>query len=140
MATRIGINGFGRIGRSVLRIARERPGLEVVAVNDLYDNEQLAYLLTYDTVMGRFPGKVTVDADNLYIDGDEKVLMTAEPDPGKIPWGDMGVDVVIEATGVFRTRAPWRSTCRPARRRCCSRSRPRKRSTRWSSSASTTTS
>jgi glyceraldehyde 3-phosphate dehydrogenase len=105
MSIRIGINGFGRIGRSVLRIARERDGVDVVAVNDLFDNEQLAYLLTYDTVMGRLPGEVRVDADNLFIDDDEPIRMTAEPDPAKIPWGELGVDVVIESTGVFRQRA-----------------------------------
>jgi len=104
MSIRIGINGFGRIGRSVLRIAREREDIEVAAVNDLFDNEQLAYLLTYDTVMGRLPGTVRVDADNLFIDDDAPIRMTAQPDPAEIPWGELGVDVVIEATGVFRTR------------------------------------
>lgn len=105
MSIRIGINGFGRIGRSVLRIVRERAGVEVVAVNDLFDNEQLAYLLTYDTVMGRLPGVVRVDADNLFIDDDAPIRMIAQRDPAEIPWGELGVDVVIEATGIFRQRA-----------------------------------
>ena len=103
MSVRVGINGFGRIGRSVFRIMAERDDLEVVAINDLFDNDQLAYLLEYDTVMGRFKHKVSSDADNLYVD-DDTVAMTAERDPAKIPWGDMGVQVVIESTGVFRHR------------------------------------
>jgi len=104
MATRVGINGFGRIGRSVFRIMAERGDVEVVAVNDLFDNAQLAYLLKYDTVMGVLDREVTSDDDHLYVGGEE-VAMTAERDPASIPWGDMGVDVVIEATGVFRERA-----------------------------------
>ncbi|RMG48275.1 MAG: type I glyceraldehyde-3-phosphate dehydrogenase [Acidobacteria bacterium] len=105
MSVRIGINGFGRIGRSVFRILSSREDLQVVAVNDLYDNEQLAYLLQYDTVMGRFWKSVTVDENSMYVDG-RKVAMTAVRDPAEIPWGDLGVDVVIESTGVFRTREP----------------------------------
>jgi glyceraldehyde 3-phosphate dehydrogenase len=103
MSVRVGINGFGRIGRSVFRILAERDDLEVVAINDLFDNDQLAYLLEYDTVMGRFKHKVSSDSDNLYVD-DDTVAMTAERDPAKIPWGEMGVQVVIESTGVFRHR------------------------------------
>ena len=101
--TRIGINGFGRIGRAVLRVALPRPGLEVAAINDLYDNAQLAYLLKYDTVMGIFPGQVAGGADSLTVDG-RSIAMTKEKDPARIPWGRLGVDVVVEATGVFRTR------------------------------------
>ncbi|HYG64799.1 MAG TPA: type I glyceraldehyde-3-phosphate dehydrogenase [Thermoanaerobaculia bacterium] len=99
MATKVGINGFGRIGRSVFRILSDRSDVEVVAINDLYENEQLAYLLKYDTLMREFPKEVTTDADHLYVDG-RKIVMTAERDPTKIPWGDLGVDVVIESTGV----------------------------------------
>ncbi|MEM7052222.1 MAG: type I glyceraldehyde-3-phosphate dehydrogenase [Acidobacteriota bacterium] len=105
MTVRVGINGFGRIGRSVFRILSERDDLEVVAINDLYDNEQLAYLLKYDTVMGQFTKPVTVDEESMTA-GDDRVAMTSIPDPEKIPWGDLGVDVVVESTGVFRTRAP----------------------------------
>jgi glyceraldehyde 3-phosphate dehydrogenase len=101
---RIGINGFGRIGRSVFRILSERPEMQVVAVNDLYDNHQLAYLLRYDTVMGVFPREVRADDEYLHVDGD-KVLMTAERDPARLPWGELGVDVVVESSGVFRHRA-----------------------------------
>ena len=108
MAVRVGINGFGRIGRSVFRILDGRDDVEVVAINDLFDNDQLAYLLSYDTVMGRFGKKVTTDDDYLYVHGEdgssERVRMTAERDPADIPWGEMGVDYVVESTGVFRTR------------------------------------
>ena len=103
MAIKVGINGFGRIGRSVFRILSSRPDIEVVAINDLFENEQLAYLLKYDTVMGRFPGEVRVEGDVMWVNG-EAVRMTAERDPGNLPWGELGVDVVIESTGVFRTR------------------------------------
>jgi glyceraldehyde 3-phosphate dehydrogenase len=103
MATRVGINGFGRIGRSVFRILSDREDVEVVAINDLYENEQLAYLLKYDTLMREFPKEVTSDADAMYVDG-KKIVMTAERDPAKIPWGDLGVDVVIESTGVHTKR------------------------------------
>jgi glyceraldehyde 3-phosphate dehydrogenase len=104
MTVRVGINGFGRIGRTVFRILVERAGLEVVAVNDLYDNEVLAYLLRHDSVMGRFRGEVSVDADHLYLEG-RRVAMTAERDPAAIPWGKLGVELVVESTGVFRRRA-----------------------------------
>jgi glyceraldehyde 3-phosphate dehydrogenase len=103
MTARIGINGFGRIGRSVFRILAERPGYEVACINDLFENEHLAYLLQYDTVMGRFRHAVSTDDDFLYVDG-RKVHMTAEKDPAAIPWGKLGVEVVIESTGVFRSR------------------------------------
>jgi len=101
MTTRVGINGFGRIGRSVFRILAQREDMEVVAINDLYDNEQLAYLLRFDTVMGRFEHPVSVDGDTLLVAGSE-IAMIAERDPARIPWGELGVDVVVESTGVFR--------------------------------------
>lgn len=101
---KVGINGFGRIGRSVFRILADRPGFEVAAVNDLFDNQQLAYLLKYDTVMDIFDREVTADDEAMYVGG-ERVEMTAERDPAAIPWGDLGVEVVIESTGVFRRRA-----------------------------------
>ena len=103
MATRVGINGFGRIGRSVFRILSERDDINVVCINDLFENEQLAYLLKYDTVMGMFKKEVTATDDALYA-GDQKVVMTEHRDPAAIPWQDLGVDVVIESTGVFRDR------------------------------------
>jgi glyceraldehyde 3-phosphate dehydrogenase len=105
MAIRVGINGFGRIGRSVFRILAERDDIEVVAINDLFENDQLVYLLKYDTVMGVFEKEVSADDDNMYVDG-KKVVMTAERDPAQIPWGKLGVDVVVESTGVFTKREP----------------------------------
>jgi len=104
MATQIGINGFGRIGRSVFRILSERDDINVVCINDLFENEQLAYLLKYDTVMGIFQKEVKATGDALYVD-DQKIEMTEYRDPAAIPWKDLGVDVVIESTGVFRERA-----------------------------------
>jgi glyceraldehyde 3-phosphate dehydrogenase len=100
---RVGINGFGRIGRSVFRILADREDIEVVAINDLFENEQLAYLLKYDTVMRVFPKEVTADEESMYVDG-KKIVMTAEKDPAAIPWGDLGVSIVIESTGVFTRR------------------------------------
>ncbi len=97
--TRIGINGFGRIGRSVFRILAERKDIEVVAINDLYENEQLAYLLKYDSLMRVFPKDVTYDEDSMTVDG-HRIEMTAERDPSQIPWGKFGADIVIESTGV----------------------------------------
>jgi len=104
MATHVGINGFGRIGRSVFRILSDRVDMDVVCINDLFENEQLAYLLKYDTVMGIFEKDVRATEDAMYI-GDQKVVMTEQRDPAAIPWQDLGVDVVIESTGVFRDRA-----------------------------------
>ncbi len=103
MTIRVGINGFGRIGRTVFRILSDRGDVEVVAINDLYDNAHLAYLLKYDTVMRVFQKEVSTDRDTMTVDG-RKVLMTEEKDPAKIPWGRLGVDVVVEATGFFLTR------------------------------------
>jgi glyceraldehyde 3-phosphate dehydrogenase len=103
--TKVGINGFGRIGRSVFRILSNREDISVVAVNDLYDNEQLAYLLEYDTVMRTFAREVHVEGDTLLVDG-RAVTMTAHRDPADIPWKELDVDLAIEATGAFRTREP----------------------------------
>jgi glyceraldehyde 3-phosphate dehydrogenase len=102
MATRIGINGFGRIGRLVFRTIRERhPGeLQVVAINDLVDVNTNAHLLKYDSNYGRFPGKVEAVEGNLIIDG-EAVRCFAERDPAAIPWGEVGAEIVIESTGFF---------------------------------------
>jgi len=104
MAINIGINGFGRIGRSVFRILSDREDINVVCINDLFENEQLAYLLKYDTVMGIFPKEVRATADAMYV-GDQKVAMTEQRDPALTPWKELGVDFVIESTGVFRNRA-----------------------------------
>jgi glyceraldehyde 3-phosphate dehydrogenase len=102
--TRIGINGFGRIGRSVYRILADRDDLEVAVINDLFDNSHLAYLLKHDSVMGVFDKEVTFDEDTMTVDG-HKIVMTAEKDPAAIPWGKHGVDLVVESTGVFTSKA-----------------------------------
>jgi glyceraldehyde 3-phosphate dehydrogenase len=103
MSIKIAINGFGRIGRIVYRIAHQHPEIEVLAVNDLTDAKTLAHLLKYDSTHGRFPGNVEAGDNALIVNGKElKVL--SEKDPSQLPWGDMGVDVVLESTGVFRTR------------------------------------
>src|SRR5690242_21526702 len=104
MPVRVAINGFGRIGRSVLRAAHERDAdIEVVAVNDLVDPATLAHLLRYDSVFGRFPADVAA-ADGAIEVGGRPIRTLAETDPGKLPWAELGVDVVIESTGRFRTR------------------------------------
>ncbi|MDR9450776.1 MAG: type I glyceraldehyde-3-phosphate dehydrogenase [Acidimicrobiia bacterium] len=102
---KVAINGFGRIGRAVYRIVAERPdsGLEMVAVNDLADDDTLAHLLKYDTVFGRFPGEIVV-SDGVMSAGGHTVRMLEERDPANLPWAELGVDVVVESTGVFRTR------------------------------------
>ncbi len=105
MAIQVGINGFGRIGRSVFRIISNRDDIEVVAINDLFDNEQLAYLLKYDTVMGIFRKEVQAESDAMYVDS-QKVVMTEHRDPANIPWQELGAQFVIESTGVFRNREP----------------------------------
>jgi glyceraldehyde 3-phosphate dehydrogenase len=101
MATRVAINGFGRIGRNILRAARKYSAdLEFVAVNDLTDAGTLAHLLRYDSVHGPYQGSVDVDGDNLIVDGQE-IRVSAERDPAQLPWRDLGVDIVFEATGIF---------------------------------------
>jgi len=101
--TRIGINGFGRIGRAVLRIAEEVGGIEVVGINDLTDDRTLAHLLKYDSTQGRFAGTVEAEEGALLVNG-KRIASMAERDPSKLPWKDLGADIVVEATGVFRTR------------------------------------
>ena len=103
MTTRVGINGFGRIGRQVLKATKERAAgdLEVVAINDLWDAKTNAHLFKYDSTYGRYEGTVEVDGSDLVVDG-EKIRVFAERDPGNLPWGELGVDIVIESTGVFK--------------------------------------
>ena len=102
MTTRIGINGFGRIGRQVFKAIKERHGneLEVVAINDLVDTKTNAHLLKYDSTYGRYPGTVEVGEGGLIVDG-KPIAITAEREPGKIPWGARGVQIVMEGTGFF---------------------------------------
>ena len=99
---RVAINGFGRIGRSVFRILDQNKDIEVIAINDLSNQESLAYLLKYDTIMGRFSGNVNIEKDILHTDN-ESVQMLSERDPAKLPWEDLNIDIVIESTGVFRS-------------------------------------
>ena len=104
MATRVAINGFGRIGRNILRAAKKsNSDLDFVAVNDLTDNKTLAHLLRYDSVHGKYPGKVETSADGLVVDGDP-LRVTSEKDPASLPWKDLGVDIVFEATGRFTSK------------------------------------
>ena len=101
---KVAINGFGRIGRSVFRILNHRKDIDVVAINDIFDKEALAYLLKYDTVMGRFSESVELNGDILKTES-QKVKLIAERDPASLPWSEMGVDVVIESTGIFRQKS-----------------------------------
>ena len=103
MSIKVGINGFGRIGRHVLRIGLERGDLEFVGINDITDRETLAHLFKYDSVFGRYPGEVACDGDAMVVNG-KRIAVFSERDPSKIPWSDTGAQVVAEASGVFRTR------------------------------------
>jgi glyceraldehyde 3-phosphate dehydrogenase len=100
---RIAINGFGRIGRSVFRLLNDKEGVEVVAINDLADSAALAYLLRHDTVMGPFEEPAAMEGD-IMVTTHQKVKMTEIPNPAELPWKEMGIDFVVEATGIFRTR------------------------------------
>ena len=100
MPIKIGINGFGRIGRLVFRAVQDNPNVEVVGINDLFDNDNLAYLLKYDSVHGKFDGTVEATDDDLIVNGN-KVRSTSERDPSNLKWGDIGVDYVVESTGLF---------------------------------------
>ena len=101
---RVAINGFGRIGRSIFRVLDHRKEIDLVAINDIFDKGALVYLLKYDTVMGRFPGKVALDGDILNA-GHQQVKLLSERIPEQLPWGDLGIDVVVESTGIFRQKA-----------------------------------
>jgi len=107
MAVKVAINGYGRIGRNILRAlyeSRRTNEIKIVAVNDLGDAETNAHLTQYDTVHGRFPGEVSVDGGDLVVNGD-KIKVCAERDPSKLPWKDLGVDIVLECTGLFTSKA-----------------------------------
>ncbi len=100
MPVKVGINGFGRIGRNVYRAALGRRDLEIVAVNDITDPGTLAHLLKYDSILGNFEGDVAAEGDHLRVDG-ARVKVFAERDPGNLPWKDLGINIVIESTGLF---------------------------------------
>ncbi|MDH5276936.1 MAG: glyceraldehyde-3-phosphate dehydrogenase, partial [Gammaproteobacteria bacterium] len=104
MTIRVGINGFGRIGRMVLRAAeRDFPDVQVVGINDLLEPDYLAYMLAYDSVHGRFKGTITVADGNMVVDG-KKIRLTAVKDPAELKWGEVGADIVVESTGLFLTK------------------------------------
>ncbi|MDD5231118.1 MAG: type I glyceraldehyde-3-phosphate dehydrogenase [Candidatus Marinimicrobia bacterium] len=103
MAIKVAINGFGRIGRLVLKASYKNPNVEIVAINDLTDAKTLAHLLKYDSVHGKFDGTIGVDGNFLVING-KKIEVFAQKDPALLPWGKLGVDIVVEATGRFRNR------------------------------------
>jgi glyceraldehyde 3-phosphate dehydrogenase len=106
MTIKVGINGYGRIGRNILRALYEsdrRSEIEIVAVNDLGDSNTNAHLTRRDTAHGRFPGTIEVDGDSMVVNGD-RIRVLAERDPAKLPWGELGVEVVMESTGLFRTK------------------------------------
>lgn len=104
MSMKIGINGFGRIGRTIFRLLADSPDVDIVAINDIAPNNALAYLLKYDTVMGRFKGDLKLDGDKLMA-GRQTALLTEIKDPLELPWKKMGVSLVVESTGRFRDRA-----------------------------------
>ncbi|MFT4100929.1 MAG: type I glyceraldehyde-3-phosphate dehydrogenase [Burkholderiaceae bacterium] len=105
MTIRVGINGFGRIGRNVLRSAVQNFGdIEIVGINDLLEPDYLAYMLQYDSVHGRFKGEIAVDGNTLLVNG-KKIRLTQERDPANLKWGDVGADIVIESTGLFLDKA-----------------------------------
>jgi len=104
MTIKVGINGFGRIGRLVFRAMMSRKNIQVVGINDLFDADMLAYMLKYDSTQGICPGTITAKGNMILVDGKE-VPVCAEKDPAKLPWGKLGVDVVIESTGRFTNKA-----------------------------------
>src|SRR5262249_31224682 len=107
MAVKVGINGYGRIGRNILRALYEsgrQNQLQIVGINDLCDAQANAHLTRYDTAHGKFPGKVSVEGDSMIVNGD-RIKVTAHRDPAQIPWGAMGADFVLECTGFFTTKA-----------------------------------
>ena len=103
MAIKVGINGFGRIGRLTFRALLDKPGVEIVKINDLTDNKTLAQLLKFDSVHGKFNGTVTHDDESITVNG-KRIIASSERNPEALGWGELGVDVVVESTGVFRTK------------------------------------
>ena len=104
MTVKIGINGFGRIGRMVFRAAVQNfQDIEIVGINDLLEPDYLAYMLQYDSVHGRFKGEVAVDGNTLIVNG-KKIRLTAVKDPAELKWGEVGADIVVESTGLFLTQ------------------------------------
>ncbi len=138
MAVKVGINGFGRIGRNIMRAAMDDDSIDIVAVNDLTTTETLAHLLKYDSILGNLKADISAKGDRITVDGDEFQVLSLK-DPAQLPWKALGVDVVFESTGIFTDREAAAKHLRPARRRSSSPRRRRARTSR-SSSASTRTS
>ena len=142
MATRVGINGFGRIGRQSLKALIERaPDVEVVAVNDLVDAGMNAHLFKHDSTYGAYPGDVRAGDSSIVIDGHE-IRILAERDPANLPWGDLGVDIVLESTGIFTDAVQGQGAHRRRREQGASSApRPRARTSRssWASTRIATT-
>jgi len=103
MSIKVGINGFGRIGRNVFRIISKRNDIDVLAINDLADPGSLALLLKYDSIHGKFDGSIDAEGDNLVVNG-KRIKLLMEKDPSKLPWKSLGVDIIVESTGIFTTR------------------------------------
>ena len=113
MTIRVSINGLGRIGRNALRAAARHPEIEIVAVNDLTDTATLVHLLKYDSILGAYPGSIAADGDTIVIDG-KRLRVLGEKDPGKLPWRDLGVDLVLECTGKFTDATTARAHIEPS--------------------------
>ena len=125
MAIKVGINGFGRIGRMVFRAAVQNfNDIEIVGINDLLEPDYLAYMLKYDSVHGRFKGDVSVDGNNLIVNG-KKIRLTQERDPAALKWGDVHADVVVEATGLFLDKPTAEKHLLLAPKKCCSQPPPK---------------
>lgn len=121
---RIGINGFGRIGRMAFRAAINRPEVEVVGINDLLEPDYMAYMLKYDSTHGRFPGSVEVKDGQLVVNG-KKIRITAEKDPANLKWADVGAEIIIESTGLFLTQADARKHIQAGARKVVMSHRPK---------------
>lgn len=146
MTVRVGVNGFGRIGRNFFRALDAQKALgnntdiEIIAVNDLTSNATLAHLLKFDSILGRLPYEVSLEGDDTIVVGDTKIkALEVKAGPAELPWGDLGVDVVVESTGIFTNAAKAKGTWTQEPRRSSSPPRPPIR-TSPSCSASTTTS
>ena len=137
MAIKVGINGFGRIGRMFLRAALTKKDLEVVAVNDITNAATLAHLLKYDSIHGKLSHEVKVEGGAIFLDG-KPMQVLAERDPSKLPWSKLGVQVVIESTGLFTARDKAAMHLRPAPRKSSSALRPTAPTSRYASASITT--
>jgi len=120
MTIKVGINGFGRIGRMVFRaVAKDFTDMEIVGINDLLDADYLAYMLKYDSVHGRFDGDVSVDGNNLVVDG-KTIRLTAERDPANLKWDEVGAEIVIDCTGFFLTTESCQAHINAGAKKSCS--------------------